>query len=264
MSEIVFQNVSKTPEINASDSGAFKLLYTPGTKNGIALDGFLSDFRAFAKITSIPESTNVYPTPTEEKPYFSEQEISQYQYQLLSASNVKNLELFTSESLEGPKSYKFSLPLINRKPHIEIDIHSSFTKNAYLQVPANFCFWGKVDNLSGTDILSFWVSAYEEGLIDISDVGMLQETFYTLTLQANTVTTFDFPDGTQGYSFKCRGDTPPSGIAWAWQQSYFTENKYDYLPPYSEESAWIFPSLNRSLYLRAESNCTLIIKIWRR
>lgn len=262
MAEIVFQNISATPSIAAAETGQYKLLYSPGTKNTVALDGFISDFRCFATIRSVAEMVNLSPIPTEQKPYYSESEIEQYQYGLLGAANVKSLQIHTSRGLTAEKEYKFALPLFNRKPHHEIDIHSRFTKNAYFQVSAGLHIWGKIDGLTGTDILTFWISAYEEGSLDISDIGMLKEDFYTLQLQADTVTTFNFPNGTQGYSFKCRADVAQSGIAWAWQESSLTNN-YDYLPAFSEESAWIFPSLNRALFLKPESNCTLIVKLWR-
>lgn len=155
MPEIIFQNTTTAPTVTTGDSGQFKLLYSPGEKNGIALDGFISDFRCFGTIRSVSELVNAKPVPTTEKPYYSESEIEQYEYNLLGGSNYKSLQIYTSQSLTDEKSYKFSLPIFNRKPHVELDIHSRFTKNTLLQVPASFCIWGKIDNLGTGDNLSF-------------------------------------------------------------------------------------------------------------
>lgn len=263
MLDTTSRNALYYPSITPT-STEYTLLYAPGTKDFVALDGFVSDFRLFAQIRSVAELVYANPQPTEDKSYFSEQEIEQYQYGLLGGTNYKNLEIFTSESFTSEKKYLFSIPLFNRKPHKEVDIKSIFTSEQYLKIPKYNCIWGRCTGLSGADKLSFWISAYEEGS---KDIAQLQEVFQIVGLQANTVASFVFPEGTQGYAFRCRNadNEPATGIYWGWRPTDFTDNTFDFLPAYSEQSSWFFggQTTNPTLYLKANTNCVVIVKVWK-
>jgi hypothetical protein len=261
--EPVFVNRNLSPEITPSVPEV--LLYAPSTKDGIPLEGYVFDFRLFAKLPSIQELKNAKPVPTEEKPYYSETEIEQYQYNLISDNFPhKVLEIYFSQGLTGEKKYKFSLPLFHRKPHNEINLLERLTGNPSLMVQNDTHIWGKC--LLGTgDSVTFFLSAYEEGYQQFSDVANLAEYRTVVTLTANQPYTFNVPDNTQAYSFKCRGagSEVVAPLRWAWSLDNLTNNLFDWLPAYSEENSAIYPTKSKQLFFLSELPVTLLIKTWR-
>ncbi|MCT7948441.1 hypothetical protein NG798_01430 [Ancylothrix sp. C2] len=180
------------------------MLYTPSIKDSIPLEGYLFDMRLFAKLPSIQELKFAKPASTEQKPYYSETKIEQYQYNLVSENFPhKLLEIYFSEGLNGEKKYKFSVPLFHRKPHQEVNLLEILTNNPSL-VQNGTHIWGKC-SLSADDSISFFMAAYEEGYQQFSDIANLVEYRSLVTLTANEPHTFSLPDNTQAYSFKCRG-----------------------------------------------------------
>lgn len=267
MLEPVFVNRNLSPEINSLNQEV--LLYTPSVKDGIPLEGYLFDLRLFAKLPSIQELKFAKPAPTEEKPYYSETEIEQYQYNLISENFPhKLLEIYFSEGLNGEKKYKFSLPLFHRKPHLEINLLERLTNNPSLMVQNGTHIWGKCSLSLGTsDLISFFIAAYEEGYQQFSGIANLVEYRSVITLTPNQPYTVSIPDNTQAYSFKCRGagDEIIAPIKWAWSLDSLTNNLFDYLPAYSEENSAIYPTKNKQLFLMSESELpvTVLLKTWR-
>ncbi|MCT7949999.1 hypothetical protein NG798_09390 [Ancylothrix sp. C2] len=261
--EPVFLNRNLSPEITSINQEV--LLYTPSIKDSIPLEGYLFDMRLFAKLPSIQELKFAKPAPTEQKPYYSETEIEQYQYNLVSENFPhKLLEIYFSEGLNGEKKYKFSVPLFHRKPHQEVNLLEILTNNPSLMVQNGTHIWGKC-SLSADDSISFFMAAYEEGYQQFSDIANLVEYRSLVTLTANQPHTFSLPDNTQAYSFKCRGAGGEivAPIKWAWSLNDLSDNLFDYLPAHSEEHSAIYPTKSKQLFFQSDTTVTLLVKTWR-
>lgn len=260
--QLISQSRTLTPSFSASNSGQFSLLYQPGQKNGVWLDGYIAEMRCFCTIRSIAELSKIYPEPTEEKEFYSEYEVEQHQYLLLNNSPTKKIEFWGSDTAESPKKYLFSLYGIHRKPHQELDLFKRFTSAQNLLIGAQYCLWVRPFDLQGEDIISFFMTSYEE---KIWSKETLSQEFILLSLEANQEKVYDIPPSVKQCDFKVRDNElnlfSSVGIRWGIKPgSTADDGFYDYLHPGFEQT---FSSVNqKKLYFRTQVSCQLLIKLY--
>lgn len=273
MQETVARNVSYKITIDSTNADDFVELYSPGTKNGVDLDGYLTDFRCDAQIRSTTEL--IPPEPTD--PLASEQKIENEKYAYAADHSGKRLDIYISSGGDVATRKKgFSIILWNRNPQFSTSVLDYITENQAAIIQHGITFWGKIEaynspaGLAANDSIAFWIAGYEEAQIDITDVTQLQQSFYTVLMPlANTEYSFPIPEGAQGYAIKARGDTDAgdvlANIRYAWEADKVeSANGYDVIGPAAEESeVYVAPMTGKTLYLAsATPGVTVLVKIW--
>lgn len=273
MQEPVSRNVSYNITIDSTNAGDFVQLYSPGVKNGVELDGYVTDFLCQAQIRSVAEMI----PPVSSDPLASEQQIDNERYAYAATHPGKKLDVYVSTGGDvNTRKKKFSLPIWNRNPQFEISLLDRVTENQAAIIQHGITFWAKIESynssagLAAGDSISFWIAGYEEAQIDITDVTQLQQEFFTILMPlANTEYSFPIPEGAQGYAIKARGDTAAgdvlANIRYAWQPDRVeSSNGYDVISTAAEESeVYVAPMVGKTLYLAsAVAGVTVLVKIW--
>lgn len=273
MQEPVSRNFSYKLTFDSTNASGFIELYTPGSKNGVNLDGYITDFRLQAVLRSVDELI----PPVSTNPYAGEQELRNLDYAHASESEGKRFDVYTSTGDDlTTRKLMFSVLTWNRTPLFEISLLDYITENQAAIIQHGLKFWGKVESHNSTpglaagDSISIWCAGYEEALFDVTDFMNLNEEWHTISMpNANTEYLFAIPDGCQGYSIAARGDTAAGDglgiIRWSWEPGKVEESTgYAVIATSSEEvEKYLPPMYGKTLYLASPvPNCTVLLKLW--